>query len=148
MLYLRLLVCIVMLMSIFSQLHAEEITFVKEKKKSVLLAGGLSLIVPGSGQMYNRQIGKGTVMLGGAVLGATLYFTAIGDNDGDEDPDGDDALGTIGGIVYISTWSWSVVDALLNARNINKQYQRVSRLRLEPMIAKRHRLGARLCLTF
>ncbi len=41
-------------------------------QKSPCLAGGLSWLIPGLGQVYNEQYGKGAVFFGASAVGITL----------------------------------------------------------------------------
>ena len=43
-----------------------------ESRKSPWAAGGLSFVIPGAGQAYNGQWGKGGLMLTGLVVSAVV----------------------------------------------------------------------------
>ena len=56
-----------------------------ESRKSPWVAGGLSFVIPGTGQFYTGQWAKGGLMLGGAVVsaGLILYGFVCSDNSND-----------------------------------------------------------------
>ncbi|MDI6784266.1 MAG: hypothetical protein QME64_09270 [bacterium] len=72
----------------------------------------MSMVLPGWGQMYNDQVGKGLLMMG-IHLGPALVALGswIGDSDIDIDED-DDGVRLLAG-VYAANWIWSIVDAAI-----------------------------------
>ena len=48
------------------------------KKKNPWIAGGLSLLIPGAGQAYNNQLGKGATSLGTVIVGLALFSSGCG----------------------------------------------------------------------
>jgi len=71
------------------------------ERKNEGLAAVLSFFVPGLGQIYNGQIGKGIVMI---VLGIVIAFSIIL---------------LIGFILYPIFWLWGIYDAFSTAKKIN-----------------------------
>jgi TM2 domain-containing membrane protein YozV len=90
-------------------------------------AFGLSLLYPGFGQFYNRQIGKGITMasIGSAGLILTVWgFHGIDYADNDDQASGYASLAVLGLIAHVGMRIWSMVDApiwagVLNRRNEN-----------------------------
>jgi len=76
------------------------------------LSWGLSFLVPGVGQFYNGDTGKGFIFLGGAVVGSTIFnIGAIG---------GVDWATATGLILYGGSWIWAQIDAPISAGNKNR----------------------------
>lgn len=93
-------------------------------RKDPFIAGALSFLITGLGQVYNGETTKGLLHFAVAVSGYTLYFLALEDNYyyyGWWDPDGDDAIGVGGLLVGFGTAIWSVIDAPLSANRINRR---------------------------
>lgn len=63
---------------------------------------GLSILLPGLGQFYNKDNGKGLVMLVFALF--VLYLIWFKD------------IGT-GSLLSVPLWIWSVIDAYKNAKS-------------------------------
>ena len=90
-----------------------------ESRKSPWGAFGLSLLIPGAGQAYNGQWGKGGLMLGGVVVSfgvvladdCDVFYTA--NNCGFLT-----AAGFIGVVGFV-LWSW--IDAPITANAINRR---------------------------
>ena len=63
-----------------------------EKKKEPWVAFALSFLIPGAGQVYNGEVGKGAAQFGGTIVGWGLVISATEDNSlvSSSDPDGDD----------------------------------------------------------
>ena len=99
------------------------------KKKEPWLACGLSLLIPGAGQFYNKQDRKGVSQLGAAIAGSGLVFMAVRDNYQRfpdrkwVDPDDDDRMALFGGLLWLGGLLWSVIDAPISANRINQQAQ-------------------------
>ncbi|MDF9794972.1 TM2 domain-containing membrane protein YozV [Catalinimonas alkaloidigena] len=103
-----------------------------------LLAGVLSLIIPGAGQVYNKQYGKGIAMFGANVVSWVLAAnSAYNTYDYDalysgyyEEPN------TTGTFVWmglaVATNLYSVIDAAVSANKINERYGLISHLKVEP----------------
>ena len=91
-----------------------------ETRKSPWVAFALSFVViPGAGQAYNGQWGKGGLMLGGQVASAVVMVAGA-----------DDCIfgsGTDCGVAYVGAagvigfWLWSVIDAPITASAINRR---------------------------
>ncbi|MCZ7558544.1 MAG: hypothetical protein M5R41_19320 [Bacteroidia bacterium] len=75
-------------------------------EKSPLLAFVLSFMITGVGQFYNEQVGKGVLMMGGAIAG----FAMMASNPRDPEP---------GLIVWLGCTLWSLIDAPVSASAIN-----------------------------
>ena len=140
-------------------------------KKNPWIAFGLSLPVPGAGQVYNEQLGKGAIQFGVAVVGFGLMFSAVEDSyyyrwEGnyyrrwiDPDPDDDDWKALLGLSLWFGSHLWSIIDAPVSANRINQQSQQPyyghlielggsrAALGVDPIVS-RNRLGTRLTLHF
>ena len=68
------------------------------------LAAVLSFFVPGLGQIYNGQIGKGIAFIIGAVISGFLTMLIIGF------------------ITYPVLWIWAMVDAYKTAERLNGEF--------------------------
>ena len=95
-------------------------------RKDPWIAGALSFLVTGLGQVYNGEPVKGLAFFGGVVAGYTLFFLAIEDNYYNYygfyvDPEGDDDSGVIGLLSAVGIWIVSIVDAPISANRINKR---------------------------
>ena len=133
------------------------------KKKNPWIAGGLSLLIPGAGQAYNDQLGKGAIYLGTVIVGFALLSSAVEDNYKIYgrliDPDDDDRKAALGIPLWLGGHTWSVVDAYLSANKINEQNQQPSyghlieiggsrtTLGVDPVVSHKN-LGTRLTLHF
>ena len=103
-------------------------------KKSPVAATLMSAVLPGAGQFYNGQSGKGWLMAG-TYLSTMSLVIAYGPSTWEEkkssdDPFADLAPGTSGttkaiwyGSVGVAglVWIWSVIDAPKAAKKINKE---------------------------
>jgi len=78
------------------------------------LSWGLSFLVPGVGQFYNGDIGKGFIFLGAAVAGNIWNLAFIRGHDSD--------TGAIGVFVYLGSWVWSQIDAPISASRKNRAH--------------------------
>lgn len=72
------------------------------KRKDAGVAALISFFLPGGGQLYNGQVGKGLAFLAVTVVNFCLLFVGIGFLTG------------------IATWIWSMVDAHQSAERINR----------------------------
>jgi TM2 domain-containing membrane protein YozV len=79
-------------------------------KQIPMLAFGFSFVLPGAGQLYNGQRAK-------AAMHLTLFGTGIGINSASKVGSAGEY---IGGAVWSGAWLWSVIDAPLTARRINR----------------------------
>ena len=87
-------------------------------KKSPVLAGILSLFLPGTGQIYNGQWIKAGIQW--IMLAGSLYL-AIYDINFDEEYSTMPATTLTGLITGGAVWLWSVIDAYISSVNINKE---------------------------
>jgi len=138
------------------------------QKKNPWLAGGLSLLMPGLGQIYNEQRGKLAIQFGAAIVVLGLLYSGLEDDyridggiyDGRRiDPDDDEWKVTSGISLWSGVGAWSVVDAYLSANEINEQNQQPSyghlieiggsrtTLGVDPVVSHKN-LGTRLTIHF
>ena len=132
-------------------------------KKNPWIAGGLSLLIPGAGQAYNDQLGKGALYLGTAVVGLALLISGLEDDytiSGRRfDLDGDEWKVSVGEVLWPVAYGVSVADAYSSAKKINEQNQQPSyghlielrggrtTLGVDPVVSHKN-LGTRLTLHF
>ena len=99
---------------------AQSGTPVKDGRKVPALAFVLSVVVPGGGQAYNGQWGKGALILGSTVAAVGLFgFDAAScawDDDGENCIRAAVGLG-IGAAILLYSW----IDAPMTARAINRR---------------------------
>jgi hypothetical protein len=96
-------------------------------KREPVISFVLSLVWPGLGQLYNgpTEKTKGVVMI--AVAGATLGMMIAGASgecefrSNFEIDCGNDTLAAIGALGYLTNFVWSVVDAPIRAKAINRE---------------------------
>lgn len=105
-------------------------------KKSVGAAFLLSFLIPGGGQFYNGEGGKGAVMLLGAIVGAGMIARgqeinsevivtetragAFTYTDVSQSQEGDGLIAT-GAILLLGSALWSMIDAPIAAGKINQR---------------------------
>ena len=89
------------------------------KNKSLLLAGGLSFIVPGAalGQFYKEEFINGGIRLGISVLCIICFLVSPGIDLGGGG-DGTEKILSAG--IYAVNWLASVVDALMPSNDYSK----------------------------
>ncbi len=92
------------------RLATEENIFDEEfpREKSPALAFLLSFLVTGCGQVYNEQIAKGVLMLGGSLAGMYIALTDL------RSPE-------TGLTIWAGCVLWSLIDAPLTASAINRE---------------------------
>lgn len=97
-------------------------------KKEPAVAFLLSLIVPGAGQFYNGENGKGALLLGTAAVGLTLFFAFEPLYDEKYNPEtfewedtGSPEIAYPGLGLAIAAGLWSMIDAPMNASRINSE---------------------------
>jgi TM2 domain-containing membrane protein YozV len=105
-------------------------------RKNPWVALGLSWLVPGGGQFYNGQSGKGSRCLGVFLGGLVLYWPAI---DGQYARSEENRV-TVGAFVVLGSTLFSLVDAPFSAIRINRKLDELQ-LSVTPT-------GARLALRF
>ena len=88
-----------------------------ESRKSPWVAGGLSFVIPGTGQFYTGQWAKAGLMLGGAAVSVGLMLSWAVCNDQSNDC----PQGAIGAVGYFGIWLWSIIDASRTANAINRR---------------------------
>ena len=73
-----------------------------------------SCLMPGAGQVYNGQTGKGCVFFGGYVTGWVLMYKGMQSSEG--------GARAMSGLVLLgAAWVGSVIDAPASARDINRK---------------------------
>ncbi len=125
-------------------------------KKIPALSFALSFFVPGTGQFYNGQPGKGAIQLGVAAFGLALLLVetqagvlmaVTGTGEG----------GSFNGAwIYFGAWLWSVIDAPISANRINREAQSAHLFQMDagPFIVgadpvvRRNGMGGALTLRF
>ena len=105
------------------------------QRRDPWIAAGLSIILPGGGQIYNKQYGKGAVLFGVTVIGAILAtrnaegglirgsekdYKAIRDDLVDFNEPNDVGL-VLGGVLCVGGYVYSLYDAPKTAKKINQQ---------------------------
>jgi len=80
---------------------AEKMMLYETNKKSPGLALILSLLIPGAGQIYNGEVGKGIAMLIVVIVCWMFFFLLIPI------------------LVAIVIWVWGIIDAHHTAQNYN-----------------------------
>ncbi|MCY4570001.1 MAG: hypothetical protein OXD49_17040 [Candidatus Poribacteria bacterium] len=107
-------------------------------RKDPFIAGALSFLITGLGQVYNGEIKKGFFHFATAVSGYTLYFLADGN------------IGIAGLLVGVGTAVWSVIDAPLSANRINRENEYIRQHEAIPFsispTANSNNIGAALTL--
>lgn len=94
-------------------------------RKDPALAGILSAFLPGGGQFYNGQAGKGLLMLGGTAAAVTVALTAGLDTDDDDFYSGGTGLNGAfwaGLGVAAAIQIWSILDAVGSAERYNEEH--------------------------
>ena len=121
--------------------------------KSPAVALALSCVLPGLGQLYNEDMGRGLVVLGADILGFACIV--IGNNINREDEkkgynystEGNELIGS-GVVLLLLSWGVSMMDAYTSAQDINRQrYLSPSALNLQP-INTPNGFGVRLAFGF
>lgn len=97
-----------------------------QTKRQPGLAFLWSFLLPGGGQYYNKQYGKGAVMTGiyvGSIIG--LLTTSQYDYSYDEydDYEEDNTSYAIFSIALLANSLWSMIDAPVSASKINREHQ-------------------------
>ncbi|MEM9830925.1 MAG: hypothetical protein AAF944_09810 [Bacteroidota bacterium] len=119
-------------------MNPQAVKYANTSPREPLLAGVLSLIIPGAGQVYNKQTGKGLAMFGANVISWVLAANSAANSiDYDavyngyyEEPNYTGFYVFTG--LAIATNLYSVIDAAVSANKINQRYGLISRLKVEP----------------
>ncbi len=88
-----------------------------EVPKSAAGAFALSMMIPGAGQAHNGQWAKGGLMLGGGLVSVGVAITGADECDSSDDC----SLLTAGLVGMFGFWVWSMIDAPVTARSINRR---------------------------
>lgn len=113
-------------------------------------AGLFSLIIPGAGQAYNGQWGKGAFFLGADVALLWLDYQTAEQEDADFDACVDRPglnecelnPNPVFGLAFLGTYVWGIVDAARSAKRLNAD----ARAKLEPRVEADGRVGLSLTL--
>ena len=98
-------------------------------QKSPVVAFVLSSVLPGAGQAYNGEWGKGALQFGGTAFGVGLFLHAESELNDFNDwgawitAERTAILGIIGAFIGVGFKVWSMIDAPISANRINKQAQ-------------------------
>lgn len=93
--------------------------------KSPWLAFGLSYLIPGLGQLYNGEIGKGLLFASVTILGFGVgVLPGIGQKSGSEWP----LSSYLGFGIAGATYLWSIIDAPISANKINERIKQQRRI--------------------
>ncbi len=92
-----------------------------KSRKEPVVACALSIFLPGLGQFYNGEVGKGAIMLGASAIGATLMMAALTEEIVDWNDEESHPEGTLGVFMFLGAWIWSVIDAPMSASRINRK---------------------------
>ena len=111
-----------------------DLNYQSYQKRDPWIAFGLSFILPGGGQVYNKHYGKGAVLFTATIIGAIVLskngggdliggtkedYEAIYDDLVDFGPD--DGPFVLGAVLGIGGYLYSVIDAPKSANKINQQ---------------------------
>lgn len=109
----------------------------------------LSAVITGGGQFYNGQKGKGVAMLLSAATGLGVMFYSLDDNYeflGETiDPKDNDGIGLAGAVLALGAMTWSMIDAPMTAKAINRR--NLQAISIEPVLTSK-KIGGRLSLSF
>lgn len=130
------------------QAPSPEVVFVQEKNPAA--AGLFSFLIPGGGQVYNGQIGKGLVFFGGTLGAVMLAQNSIENGDEEcarrleEEPGLTSCSSGGGGALLVAGGLWvvSIVDAVRTAKRLNAE----ARARVRPMVSTDGRIGFRVSI--
>ncbi len=117
------------LISVFFGLEAQEIEQNPGDKpvqremryREPVLAGVLSGLIPGTGQLYNQQTVKGVIFLGVFVGGSILALSDLNSDYVYEDS-GTSTKATIGAVIVFGIWLTAIIDGVISAKKINERY--------------------------
>ena len=111
-----------------------DLSYQSYQKKDPWIAFGLSFILPGGGQIYNKHYGKGVVLFTATIIGAVLVMREVGDDliggskedyeaiyDDLVDFEPDDGVLALGGVLCVGGYLYSLIDAPKSANKINRQ---------------------------
>lgn len=103
-----------------------------QSRKSPALAMVLSSIAPGGGQMYNQQWWKAAAFGGAEILGFVLAIEGgLACDVGEQCP------GAVAGVfLFLGSYFWSIVDAPISARAINRRLGGMAGIDLRPRLQR------------
>jgi hypothetical protein len=122
-------------------------TTLKEKTPGV--AALCSLLIVGTGQLYNEEPGKAIIHWLIAGTSIAMMVTGNNDNYGYYDPDGDDDVALLGLMIGGGNLLWSIINASAAAKRFNERQlqQRQKQVSLAP-IKLDDAFGANLAFRF
>ncbi len=121
---------------VFSMKKIERIAKEPSKSRSRLgrKNGGtafvLSLLVPGGGQFYNGESGKGIAMLSTCVLGVILLSSSGSSSDSYYQTTEPGGLAGFGVLLMLGGSLWSIIDAPISSARINQENTLASGFRI------------------
>lgn len=122
-----------------AQTTPPQVVFVEQK--SPVAAGIFSMLIPGAGQAYNGQWGKGVVFLTGIVgsfaLAGDMWRNQEAECDAAGDPFCENHAGEWLAIVGAGLYVWNVIDAPVTASRMNA----AARARVQPTVSTDGRVG-------
>lgn len=99
------------------QIEEDEIVYADKDPAMAFL---YSLALPGLGQLYNEQLDKGFILMGGSLLGGILFLSSDEDND---------KLTLLGAATFVFCSIYSFIDAPIQSSKIN-QRNRINRINI------------------
>ena len=117
------------------------------RKKIPALAFALSFVMPGAGQAYNGEWGKGAILFGVTALGVVV---------GRDSEESNDFMPSPFIALAAAAWAWSWIDAPISANRINREAQSAHLFQMDagPFIVgadpvvRRNGMGGALTLRF
>ena len=121
-------------------------------ERNPFLAGALSFLVPGAGQVYNKQYGKGAAIFGANVLSWVLaYNSAVNEVYDAYDimyGGGYEEYNPTGTYIFLATAVasnlYGIIDAAVSANKINERYGLAAHLKVQPLTNFAHNQNGRL----
>ncbi len=92
------------------------------RKKSPIIAGALSVIFPGAGQLYNEDFIKGVILIAGAIASiVSIVYAALSLGgmfmNGEIIPEAVQIVKiVIAGLIFAGIWFYGVIDAVIRAQ--------------------------------
>lgn len=126
--------------------EAPTVIFVQEKNPAA--AGLFSVLIPGGGQFYNGQKGKGIAFLGVGVLAVAIAASnscteeLIGGEWVETSCENDGTM--TGGLIYLANSLVSVIYAVETAQRLNAE----ARARVQPTVSRDGRVGLAVSVPF
>ncbi|MCA6075637.1 DUF5683 domain-containing protein [Fulvivirga sedimenti] len=119
------------LISVFFGLEAQETDHIPGMDQTVktremryrepVLAGILSALIPGAGQLYNQQTVKGVIFMG-VFVGSAIMVLSDYNYDSIYNESGSSTTAVVGGVIMFGIWVTAIVDGVISAKKINQKY--------------------------